>query len=215
MSKPTVYLDKGRQTEAIRYIQRVKRVSREGVVVLKNATLADRLNCSESTARRTIKELVDAGHLIKVQVPKPGGGFLNAYDVDTNIIYRTSSFLRRVRKQVEHASTMRKANGDAGSGCRCGGGSKGFKSKNNNKYKRKRNRSVDNGDWQALMSVARAAGVDDSQRGYLGIAARRYGVKEAWEALVIAFERGYRVRDLVRVTWGILKRWHNKEAIAT
>src|SRR5690625_7592421 len=98
-----------------------------------------------SSDLRTIKELVDAGHLIKVQVPKPGGGFLNAYDVDTNIIYRTSSFLRRVRKQVEHASTMRKANGDAGSGCRCGGGSKGFKSKNNNKYKRKRNRRSEEG----------------------------------------------------------------------
>ena len=56
------------------------------------------------------------------------------------------------------------------------------------------------------MKTAKVIGVDDQQRGFLRLAALRYGVREAWRALQIAYEHGYRIADLVRVTWGILKR---------
>lgn len=64
----------------------------------------------------------------------------------------------------------------------------------------------------ALLQTARLLGVDDAQRGYLRGAALRYGVYEAWRALEIAVQQGrYAVRDLVRIVWGILKQWHQKE----
>lgn len=66
---------------------------------------------------------------------------------------------------------------------------------------------VDKIAMDALLHTARLLGIDDRQRGWLRGAALKYGVTQAWQALQIAVQSGrYRVADLVRVTWGILKR---------
>lgn len=210
--KRTIYLDKPMQVQLIRYFQRLQRM-RGKVIIIKHETVAARLGCSESTARRRINELIKAGHIIRTYVPRPTkGGHLCAYWVRTDVIYRRASMMRQAREKIEQVRARCKRRNNEGLSNAESNGRKTLHTKYNDKDKRAR-RSINRDELKALMTVAQSVGIDDKQRGYLRGAAIRYGVREAWNALIIAFEDGYPIRDLVRITWGILKKQYPQEAI--
>jgi len=204
----TVFLDKRRDVELIRTLQRMQR-SRGRAVVVKHKTLAKKLNCSESSVRRSIERLVKQGHIIRTYISRDRGGRLCAYYVDTEIIYRQASLWRRAKAKIEQVLTERKVGDDGTSGSPQSTRSKDIKHKEIDNKRSARPSLVgerDQGLLAGLMEVAKAVGIDDRQRGFLRSAALKYGVREAWRALQIAFDGGYRIADLVKVTWGILRR---------
>lgn len=212
--KPVFYLPKTTQVQLMRYFQRLQRM-RGQVIVIRHKTVAARLGVSESTARRRINELVKMGHIIRTHVPRPSkGGVLCAYRVNTNVIYRRSSMMRQARERIEQVANNHKRRNDGGSG-RVENVGIARSSKYNNRYKRKARPSINRKELKGLMEVAKMLQVDDKQRGYLKGAALKYGVQEAWNAFVIAVEGGYALPDLVRVTWGILKKQHPWEVVPT
>lgn len=199
--KPTIYLDKRRDVEIMRRLQRLQRV-RKGPVVIRHQVFADAIGCSVSTLRRSINALVEAGHIRRTHISRPTkGGYLCVYDVRTDVIYRVSSLVRRATRAIEQLTSACK---QACSGHRGLAESDGSKSDQYNKYNN--NRPADGNRLSDLLLVARAAGIDNNQRGFLRAAAIRFGVTRAWNALVMAVERGYALPDVVKVTWGILKR---------
>lgn len=211
MLKRTVYLDRQRDVDLMRYLQRLQRL-RGQVVAIRHKILAKKLGVSESTARRAVDRMVAAGHILRTHITRPRGGYICVYKVDTNVIYRKASTFRRARRKIEQVERERKAdhNGHLGHNDGTGGNAK---SKSN--LNTKRAARSDEGLLKGLLTVARAMGIDDVQRGYLRGAALRYGVRQAWWALEKAVTSGYRLADLVRVTWGILKNQYPRGVTAT
>lgn len=200
--KTVVYLNHRRDVDLMRYLQRVQQM-RGGVVVMRHKTLAAKLGCSESTARRAVERMVRAGHILRTYIPRERGGVLCAYRVNRHMIYRRAGLFRKARRKIEQVASTRKTHDEAILGHSPGPGGETIY-KNNKKNKRRAR--IDHRLLNGLLLTARTAGVDDIQRGYLRAAAMRYGVEEAWRALQIAVESGYALRDVVRVTWGILKK---------
>lgn len=189
--------------------------------MVRHTTLAKRLGCSEVTVRRAIRRLVAAGHIIKGHAVRPTkGGYLCVYRVRTDVIYRTASPRRRAewaanRAQDDHLRTTTKQACDAGLGQRKGGESKAYRYKYSNKYRRGAHRST-RVTVKDLLTYARILGISDSQRGYLTLLANKYGVYDAWDALLIALESG-QARNPVSYAWGVLRKWYpeqRKEAMA-
>lgn len=201
-----IFLDHRRDVDLIRHLQRVQRATGKPVV-MKHKTLAKRLECSESTVRRSIDRLVEQGHIRRTYLTRPRGGVLCVYYVRTDVTYRRSSTFRRAKAKIEQVTSACKRRGD---GLFMDAKRRGVTRVNiNDDNKRSSRPSIDEKDrrlLEGLMQTAKAVGIDDRQRGFLKGAAMRYGVTEAWRALQIAYEGNYRIADLVRVTWGILKR---------
>lgn len=199
--RQTIYLDKRRDVEVMRRLQRMQRVRRSPVVI-RHEVFADLIGCSVSTIRRAINALVESGHIIRTHTPRPTrGGYLCVYHVRTDVIYRVASLVRRATRAIEQLTNTRKPAPQAVTRPPQSSASKDLKV-NKDKY----NRHKDGHHLSHLLLVAKTAGIDDKQRGFLRAAAMRYGVKRAWQALQMAFERGYPRPDLVKVTWGILKQ---------
>lgn len=196
----TIYLDKRRDVDVIRTLQRMQRARGRSVVV-KHRTLADRLGCSESTVRRALDRLEAAGHIKRDHMARERGGVLCVYWVRVDVIYRRASIFRRARAKSEQLVGNRKRLCDAPYEPQ--DVPRGRPIQSNKRYRRARR--VDPKMLKGLMTVAQSVGVDDRQRGWLKGAALRYGVKEAWNALIIAAKDGYSTEKLVHVTWGVLK----------
>lgn len=212
MSRPIVYLDRPIKTKLIRWLQRMQRIGKRAVVV-RHRVLADKLGCSESTVKRVVRELEAEGHILKQHIRRPSkGGFLCCYRVRTDVIYRTASFARQADDLLPTGSEiaiqghLRQRKKVVSRGL----------DKNSNESSR--NGSIHRrASMKDLMLMARVVGIEDSQRGYLWQAARKYGVYEAWEALREAVNAGYPRDRLTRIVWGILRKWYpdqRKEAMA-
>lgn len=215
MARPIIYLDRRRDVKLMRRLQLLQRC-RGGVVIIRHRELARRLDMSESTVRRAIEAMVEAGHIVRAYVNRPRGGKLAAYKVDPDVEYRLASTFRRARAAIEQVIGRDKDDDDAGSDGSSPGGTEASPHRNNDNYNRSRVhssvKSVDKQALDALLHTARLLGIDDRQRGWLRGAALKYGVTQAWQALQIAVQSGrYRVADLVRVTWGILKRQQHQQ----
>mgnify|MGYP000863139890 CR=1 FL=1 len=214
-------LDKNRQVDTIRAIQRILRVARKrhgnDVVVIRHEELARITGWSVSSVRRSIKELVEDGHIIRTHITRDErGGVLCAYWVRTDVVFRKASLFRRAKRAIEQVRSVEESRHDAGSDGSSPGGTEASPHRNNDNYNRSRVhssvKSVDKQALDALLHTARLLGIDDRQRGWLRGAALKYGVTQAWQALQIAVQSGrYRVADLVRVTWGILKRQQHQQ----
>src|SRR5690625_1288419 len=151
--RQTLYLDTRREVEIIRLLQRMQ-TRRTSPVVIRHEVLAEMIGCSESSVRRAVTKLVQAGHIMRTYITRTTkGGRLCVYKVRTDVIYRAASLLRRASQAIEQLQNASKPAPGGRSEAPKGRARKGFRSKNNNKYRRKRNRSVDNRDLQALMSV--------------------------------------------------------------
>lgn len=210
----TTYLDLQRDVDLMRRLQALQRC-RGGVVVIRHRELARRLGVSVATVRRAIDAMVAAGHIVRTYISRPCGGRLAVYRVQLDVVYRRASTFRRARRAVEtargeHFVSGRNGRHDGACGNPAAGGVEA-KTKNNNQYNRRAGRPsvdrVDTDDLELMLHQARLLGIDDHQRGWLRGAALRYGVMETWTALQIAYESGrYCISDLVRVTWGILRR---------
>lgn len=210
-----VFLSHRRDVDVMRYFQRLQRIG--GSVVIKHKTVAAYLGCSESSVRRSINRLVKQGHIIRTYVSRPRGGLLCAYFVRTDVIYRRASTFRRAKMKIEQVARAQKLRSQG----RFGRISAGVGRVKNNKRmdnKRSAHPSIDFEKERrlldGLMKTAKVMGIDDTQRGFLRSAARRFGVVEAWTALKIAYESGYLLPDLVKVTWGILKRQYPQGVMA-
>lgn len=214
----TIYLDLQRDVDLMRRLQRLQRC-RGGVVVIRHRELAARLGVSVATVRRAIDAMVAAGHIQRSYMPRPCGGRLAVYRVALDVVYRRASTFRRAGRALgEHfVSTRKRRQEGRRSGLRSVGG-EASPHRNNENYNRPRahpsGKSVDKQALDALLHTARLLGIDDRQRGWLRGAALKYGVHRTWQALQIAVQAGrYRVADLVRVTWGILKRQHQQREV--
>lgn len=217
MARPIIYLDRRRDVKLMQRLQLLQRC-RGGVVIIRHRELAKRLDMSESTVRRAIEAMVEAGHIVRAYVNRPRGGKLAAYKVDLDVEYRLASTFRRARAAIEQVIGRDKDDDDAGSGGSSPGGTEASPQiKDNENHNRVPGRDpsvqyVDKTAMDALLHTARLLGVDDRQRGWLRGAALKYGVHRTWQALQIAVQSGrYRVADLVRVTWGILKRQQHQQ----
>lgn len=208
------YTDRPRKTQLLRLLQRMQR-AQGGQVMVRHATLAKRLKCSERTIRRTIDQLVESGHIIKSHAVRPTkGGYLCVYQVRTDVIYRTASPRRRAewainRAESDHLRSTRKQAQDAGLKGPRGGERKTYQYKDSNKYRRKPAReSIDRQlSIEDFLAYARIAGISDSQRGFLRLLASKFGVYDAWEAFKIALESG-RARNPVMYAWGVIRKWY-------
>lgn len=209
-NRPVVYLDRPIKVKLIRWLQRVQRIGKRAVVV-RHAVLADRLGCSESTVKRAVRELSETGHILKEHIRRPTkGGFLCAYRVRTDVIYRVASFARQANDLLpagcemalhRHLEVEKEAVSE--------------EKQNSDRYRRKAHSSINPRlSIKDLLTYARIIGIDNSQRGYLALLARKYGVYDAWEALRIAIESG-RALNPVAYAWGIARKWYRKEALAT
>lgn len=212
MSKQTVYLDKRRDVDLMRYLQRLQRL-KGGVVVIRHRVLADKIGVSESTVRRAVKDMVEAGHITRGYIKRPSrGGHLCMYRVNLDVIYRKGSFFRQAKAKFDQLQNDRNDDDKGGPGASGGSGGEALlKNNDNNKLPHDPSpvNSVDKQAMSALLQTARLLGIDDRQRGYLRGAALRYGVYEAWRALEIAVQEGrYRICDLSRIVWGILRKWY-------
>lgn len=180
--------------------------------MIRHRELAARLGVSVATVRRAIDAMVAAGHIRRSYMPRSCGGRLAVYRVQLDVVYRRASTFRRAGRAIgEHFVSKRKQRQEGRRGGIRSVGGEASPQINNDNYNRSRVhssvKSVDKKALDALLHTARLLGIDDRQRGWLRGAALKYGVMEAWQALQIAVESGrYRVADLVRVTWGILKR---------
>src|SRR5690606_972140 len=135
------------------------------------------------------------------------GGYLCAYRVRTDVIYRMASTMRRLNDLLPTGCEQALQGPLRDAGVR----ESRISIQKNNKCRRKRTVFVDKKLLKGFMSVARAAGVSVKQQSYLLGAAYRYGVCEAWEALLIALDGNYPLNKVDRITWGILKRWFPEE----
>lgn len=212
MARPIIYLDRRRDVKLMQRLQLLQRC-RGGVVVIRHGELARRLGVSESTVRRAIEAMVEAGHIIRTYVDRPRGGKLAAYKVNLHVEYKMASTFRRARAAIDQVVGRDKGDDDGPLGGSSSGGTEATPQIKNNRNYNSRSRvnpsvdHVDRTELNALLYTARLLGIDDRQRGWLRGAALKYGVTQAWQALQIAVQSGrYRVADLVRVTWGILKR---------
>lgn len=210
MKKTVIYLDRRRDVQVMRYLQRLQRV-RKTAVAIRHHVFAKKLGCSESTIKRSVRRLVESGHIVRAYLLRPSkGGYLCAYRVRTDVIYRMASTMRRLNDLLPTGCEQALQGPLRGSK----GGERRTTNKNNNNYKRKRTGLVDKKLLKGFLSVARAAGASAKQQSYLLGAAYRYGVRETWDALLIALECDYPLDKIDRITWGILKRWFPKEADA-
>lgn len=210
MKKIVVYLDRRRDVQVMRYLQRLQRV-RQTAVVIRHHVFAKKLGCSESTIKRAIRRLVESGHIMRAYMLRPSqGGYLCAYRVRTDVIYRMASTMRRLNDLLPTGCEQALQGPLRDAGVR----ESRISIKNNNKCRRKRTVFVDKKLLKGFLSVARAAGASAKQQSYLLGAAYRYGVRETWDALLIALECDYPLDKIDRITWGILKRWFPKEADA-
>ena len=212
--KEVIFLNHRRDVELLQYLQQLQEEGKWKAVVIRHKVLATYLKCSESSIRRSIYRLVEQGHIIRTYVDRPRGGKLCAYYVRPDVIYRHASFARRAKRKIEQVLKLKKrpsqGHSDATSPQR-------ERITQSNDNKRSARPSLppeeDSKLMDGLMKTAKVIGVDDQQRGFLRLAALRYGVREAWRALQIAYEHGYRIADLVRVAWGILKRQYPEGAM--
>lgn len=205
--KRVIYLTHRRDVELLRFLQRMQR-ARGRSVVMKHSTLARRLGCSESSARRSVDRLVQSGHLLRTYLSRPRGGRLCVYWVHPDVIYRRASTPRRAKEKIEQlVTTCKRRSRGRLRRIPDPGGESLYPNRDN---KRPARRSLlgerDKELLGGLMEVAKTVGIDDRQRGFLRSAALKYGVREAWRALQIAVDGGYMLSDLVKVTWGILRR---------
>lgn len=213
----TIYLDLQRDVDLMRRLQRLQRC-RGGVVVIRHRELAARLGVSVATVRRAIDAMVAAGHIRRSYMPRPCGGRLAVYRVPLDVVYRRASTFRRAGRAIgEHFVSTRKRRQEGRRGGLRSVGGEASPHRNNENHNRVpgRDPSVDHVDkaaMDAMLHTARLLGIDDRQRGWLRGAALKYGVHRTWQALQIAVQSGrYRVADLVRVTWGILKRQQHQQ----
>lgn len=206
-----IFLEKQTDVDLLTYVQEIQTRTKKPVVV-KHQTLVQKLGRSESTIRRAIRRLVKSGHLLRTYVNRDRGGRLCAYWVRPDVVYQKASIFQRAKAKIDQLrhqlETAPKPPSEASLKVESGQPSIRLKSNKRNN-KRSAHPSIDSKEVDmlpGLLQTAKAIGVDDQQRGFLRLAALRYGVREAWRALQIAYEHGYALADLVRVTWGILKR---------
>lgn len=212
-ARQTVYLSRQRDVDVIRRLQLLQR-GRCGCVMIRHRELARRLGMSVSTVRRAIDELVADGHIVRTYVPRPRGGRLAVYRVRLDVVYRRASLLRLAQCALdvaaEQSRSARKRRRDADRSRVEPRGAEAPPQHNENHNRPGQHPSVDVVDrlgLEVMLAQARMLGVDDTQRGWLRLAAAKYGVRRTWEMFLILAQRGrYRPNDLARVTWGALKR---------
>lgn len=211
--RQSVYLSRQRDVDVIRRLQSLQR-GRGGCVMIRHRELARRLGMSVSTVRRAIDELVAAGHIIRAHVPRPRGGRLAVYRVRLDVVYRRASLLRLAQCALDAAAEQlrgaRNRRRDADRSRVSPRGAEAPPQHNENHNRPGQHPSVDVVDrlgLEVMLDQARMLGVDDTQRGWLRLAAARFGVRRTWEVFLLVARRGrYRPNDLARLTWHILKR---------
>lgn len=208
--RPVVYLDRRIKVKLIRWIQRLQRISKRAVVV-RHGVLADKLGCSESTIKRAVRELVAEGHLLREHMRRTRGGYLCVYRARLDVIYRTASTLRRAGDLLPNGSelalqALQRSESETVSQA----------SRKGSKYRRTVHESIyPRASLKDLLMYADVLGIPASQRSYLALLARRFGVYDAWHALVIALRSG-QARNPVAYAWGVIRRWYpQRKKVAT
>lgn len=182
-----------------------------GEALIRLQVLAEKFNVSVSTMRRYLDQLHAEGYITWEYAPrKRYGGRLRRYFVAESTL-REVFGERFIDKRLKQEQASEATSDD--------GQSKRIDSElepTTNKLQAPHSSVVyeDEISLDDLLQVARnlyingrPASLNDSQRGFLVLAARKYGVTKAWYALQRAVEaQKYSPDELIRIVWAILKK---------
>lgn len=205
MSTRVIYLDKPRHVRILHSFLATQTHCKAHCTISTHTKLATKFGVSLATIKRDLAELEKQGYIRKGHIQRNRGGFLCIYWVVAGIIFKVKSFLRKANELVQ---SYRKDASQANFNHVADNGTKSFINTNKDNTSDTHS-SIPDSELEGLMTVADHLPVtlDDTQKSYLELAAKKFGVTRTWIALLRAVQTGkYGANEVVRVVWCILKR---------